>query len=255
MLGGGCRVIGPEEGAVTRAGTRERRDTVGRAIDARDIAQAVSAFARGLSPGHVNPAGEEVHYVLGGSGTAYIDGYPYALEPGAAFYVPPGSEWCLENPGDLPVRLVSVSCPTLDRARHDLPPRTAPADATRPAPKRLVHERDRESIPTGIRTFKLLADKDVGCQRVTQFMGVIPPSEAPPHYHTYEEAIYIVEGRGVMWADGAEAPVEAGSCIYLPRGVRHSLKNDGDVPIRLLGVFHPAGSPAARYGEDEDDHH
>ena len=81
-------------------------------------------------------------------------------------------------------------------------------------------------------------------------MGFIPKSEAPPHYHTYEEAIYIVEGRGVMWADGKEAPVARGACIYLPRQVRHSMRNFEDEPIRLLGVFHPSGSPAARYDDD-----
>jgi mannose-6-phosphate isomerase-like protein (cupin superfamily) len=246
-LSGGCRVVEPGEGALARIGTRRRRETVGPAIKARDIVQSVSDFDAGLSAGDVNPAAEEVHYVLAGRGTCYIDGHPYPLEPGAAFYVPPGSEWCVDNPGPGPLRIVSVCCPSVAEARSDLSPRTTPADPTHPAPARLVHERDREPIPTGIRTFKLLADKDVGCQRVTQFLGVIPPSEAPPHYHTYEEAIYIIEGHGTFWADGQEAPIGPGSCIYLPRGVPHSTRNTGDVPLRLLGVFHPSGSPAVSY--------
>jgi mannose-6-phosphate isomerase-like protein (cupin superfamily) len=53
-----------------------------------------------------------------------------------------------------------------------------------------------------------------------------------------------------MWADGKEEPVEPGTCIYLPRQVNHSLKNLEATPIRLLGVFHPSGSPAVRYGDE-----
>ena len=69
------------------------------------------------------------------------------------------------------------------------------------------------------------------------------------HHHTYEEAIYIIEGRGVMWADGKEAPVAPGTCIYLPRQVKHTMKNFEEAPIRLMGVFHPSGSPATRYDD------
>jgi mannose-6-phosphate isomerase-like protein (cupin superfamily) len=186
--------------------------------------------------------------VSAGSGACYIDGHRYDVEVGSSIYVGPGTECCFETPaGDL--EIVSVCCPQIADSRFDLPPRTSPIDAGAARPEAVVHERGRKSIPTGDRWFKLLADKDLGCQRVTQFIGFIPKSEAPVHYHTYEEAIYIVEGHGVMWADGKEAPVEPGSCIYLPRQVKHSMKNLDDAPIRLMGVFHPSGSPAVRYDD------
>jgi mannose-6-phosphate isomerase-like protein (cupin superfamily) len=246
-LGSGCRVIEPEEGHVSQEGTRHRRRTVGAAIAARDIEQSVSQFDQGLSPCQVNPSSEEVHYVSAGSGACYIDGHRYDIEVGSSIYVGPGAECCFETSGgDLEV--VSVCCPQIADSQFDLPPRTTP-DASIDRSDVVVHERDRKSIPTGDRWFKLLADKDLGCQRVTQFIGFIPKSEAPEHYHTYEEAIYIVEGRGVMWADGKEASVAAGSCIYLPRQVKHSVKNFDDAPIRLMGVFHPSGSPAVRYDD------
>ena len=248
-LGGGCRVIGAAEGAIHHEGTRTRRRTVGAAVQARDIEQSLSRFDQGLSPGQVNPTSEEVHYVVAGSGASFIDGHRYDLDAGAAVYVPPGSECCFESAaGDL--RIVSVCCPQITDSTFDLPPRTQPADPAQSAPKRSLHEHDRKSITTGDRWFKLLADKDLGCQRVTQFMGFIPKSEAPPHSHTYEEALYIVEGSGIMWADGKQEFVGPGTCIYLPRKVSHSLKNFGEVPIRLLGVFHPSGSPAATYDDD-----
>jgi mannose-6-phosphate isomerase-like protein (cupin superfamily) len=70
------------------------------------------------------------------------------------------------------------------------------------------------------------------------------------HNHPYDELAYVVEGEGVLhWEDGTSMPVAAGSCIYFPRLVFHSLENVGDPPIRIMGVFHPAGSPADRVAE------
>tara|TARA_B100000745_G_scaffold56822_3_gene33699 strand:- start:128 stop:796 length:669 start_codon:yes stop_codon:yes gene_type:complete len=217
-------------------------------VAARDIEQSVSQFDKGLSPGQVNPTSEEVHYVSAGSGTCYVDGYGYQVKIGSAVYVAPGKECCFDTPtGDLEV--VSVCCPQIRDSRFDLPANTCPAAPGETKPEVVVHQDNRKSIPTGDRWFKLLVDKGIGCQHVTQFLGHIPKSEAPAHHHTYEEAIYIVEGRGVLWANGKEASVAPGSCIYLPRQVKHSMKNLEDTPIRLMGVFHPSGSPATSYDE------
>src|SRR4029453_9071196 len=101
-----------------------------------------------------------------------------------------------------------------------------------------------ESIQGGCRSFKLLVNQDIGAHRVTQFIGVIPPGRAPMHHHTYEEAMYILEGEGRVWTESGSAAFGRGASIYLPRGVSHSLENTGAVNVRLLGVFHPSGSPA-----------
>jgi mannose-6-phosphate isomerase-like protein (cupin superfamily) len=69
------------------------------------------------------------------------------------------------------------------------------------------------------------------------------------HHHTYEEAIYVVEGEGRVWSSQGSAAFKAGSSIYLPRGVSHSLENTGTANITVLGVFHPSGSPATRYDD------
>ena len=111
----------------------------------------------------------------------------------------------------------------------------------------VIHESERAAIPTGDRSFHLLVHKDLGCERVTQFLGVIPPSRAPFHYHTYEEAIYILQGSGIVWADDESCEFTAGTSIYLPPGQRHCLENPGPKEVRLLGVFYPSGSPAVNY--------
>jgi len=78
---------------------------------------------------------------------------------------------------------------------------------------------------------------------------VIPPGTSPHHYHTYEEAIFILEGHGIVWCDGESCEFSAGTSIYLPIGQRHMLENTGDDNVRLLGVFYPSGSPATRYND------
>ena len=85
------------------------------------------------------------------------------------------------------------------------------------------------------------------CDRITQFIGVIPQSRATQHHHSYEEAIYILEGRGLVWAGDESCEFGTGTSIYLPVGAKHCLENPYSAPVRLLGVFYPSGSPAVNY--------
>lgn len=249
-LSGGAAVI--EKGDLTeREGTRRYRVPISRLMGARNIAQYVSRYGEGLSPARRNPFGEEVVYVIGGSAVCYIDGYSYNVEPGTAVYIPPGSTYQFENldergRGVNDLEVVSVCCPE-DESEVGIEPVIRAAQDTKPF--RTLRESDQPVIPTGNRTFRLLVNQDIGAARVTQFAGVIPPGRAPMHHHTYEEAIYVIEGEGRVWTKDDNAEFKPGSSIYLPRGVSHCLENTGSTDIRLLGVFHPSGSPAVRYDD------
>jgi mannose-6-phosphate isomerase-like protein (cupin superfamily) len=232
-------------------GTRRFRIPISRAMGARDIAQFVSIYSEGVSAARRNPVGEEALYVVKGTGTCYIDGYSYALAPGTAIYVPPGSVYQIENPGEQgrvnALEIVSVCCPEDEEMEIGTEPvARAPQDTK---PFRTVREDDVEAIAAGDRSFKLLVNQDLGAHRITQFVGVIPPGRAPMHHHTYEEAIYIIEGEGRVWTNDGNSEFKSGSSIYLPRLVSHCLENTGSTDIRLLGVFHPSGSPAALYDD------
>jgi quercetin dioxygenase-like cupin family protein len=142
------------------------------------------------------------------------------------------------------LRIVSACCPVTQ----------ALACSPKPSKTLAIHEDDREQIRAGEdRVFRFLVHTDLGCKQITQFVGWIPTSKAPFHLHTYEEAIYILEGQGILHLEGHLNASEfgPGSSIYLPDGVVHCLENPGPAPIRLLGVFHPSGSPGAAY-ETED---
>jgi mannose-6-phosphate isomerase-like protein (cupin superfamily) len=230
-----------------REGNRRYRVPISRKMGARDIAQTISIYAEGPALARRNPEAEEVLYVVRGGGACSIDGYRYAIEPGTGIYIPPGSVYQVENTGARELEIVSVCCPEDDNVEIGVEAfAREPLDTK---PPRAVRESDQKSIPTGDRTFKLLINQETGASRVTEFVGVIPPGRSPLHHHTYEEAIYILEGEGRIWTLEGSADFKTGASIYLPRGVSHSLENRGPTNIRLLGVFHPSGSPAARYDD------
>ena len=246
LLADGCRVIRSDEGEILSEGTRRYRRPIARASGAQQITQTISGYAPGRAPARINPSGEEVHYVVSGRGRCRISEHTCALEPGTAVYVPAGASFSIENIGPEELRLASVCCPEDERS-YLTEAEARETATTGHAPQPTLHEREQKEIPTGDRKFKLLIDKSSGCERITQFIGFIPQSRAPYHHHPYEEAIYIIEGEGRVWTKDRDSRFKSGSSIYLPRGVSHCLENTGASNIRLLGVFHPSGSPAVRY--------
>jgi len=70
----------------------------------------------------------------------------------------------------------------------------------------------------------------------------LPPGcEVTPHRHRQiEEIYYIVSGRGLMTVGEESREVGVGDAVYIPRGQRHTLKNAGDDPIKLILVCGPA---------------
>lgn len=249
LLSGGAAVI--DAGDLSESeGTRRYRIPISRAMGARDIAQSVSAYSEGFSTARRNPVGEEVIYVVNGTGICFVDGYSYELAPGTAVYIPPGSVYQIENldergRGVSDLEIVSVCCPEDEETETGIEPIVRPAQDTKPF--RTVRESEVDATSAGDRSFKLLVNQDIGARRVTQFVGTIPPGRAPLHHHTYEEAIYVIEGEGSLHTEDGSARFKSGSSIYLPRLVKHCLENTGSTNIRVLGVFHPSGSPAERY--------
>ncbi len=180
-----------------------------------------------------------------GEGVCYINGFAYPLAPGTGVFIPIGAEYSIENRGVTPLVIVSACCP-------EDPDRTIREESTvipvGEQPKLTIHEADRAKLPaTTGREFCLMVDKELGCQQVTQFVGWIPPSSAPFHYHTYEEVVFILEGHGILHVEEDVCPFDPGSSIYLAVGSGIVFENPGPSPVRVLGVFYPSGSPAAAY--------
>ena len=235
VLAGGCRVYSGEDGDISSEGNRSTRAVVSPSSGSKRITQSVAEYVSGTSPSVTNPGAEEVMYVAAGTGNCVIDGARLGLRPGAAVYIPPDASYQIENSGPDPMQIISSCCPLI---------------GTKTGSPAAIHEDDREQIRAGKdRIFRYLVHTDLGCRQVTQFVGWIPQSKAPFHWHAYEEVIYILEGRGILHLEEQPAAAEfsSGSSIYLPDHVVHCLENLGPAPIRLLGVFYPSGSPGEAY--------
>jgi len=219
--------------------TVSTRTTIDGSVGAERLVQSVLTFPPGSSSDRRNQDHDEVAYVVSGTGSLILDDSTHDLHPDLGVYLRAGESHQVINTGNEDLVLVSVTAPPPD---EDLDSTTR---------KVTVDIADQPVIPAGKdREFKFVIDPEAGCREVTQFVGWIPPGRAPTHYHLYDEVMYILDGEGVLHLEGhPDTPITAGTCIHLPPPVEHCVENTGDRPLRVLGVFHPAGSAAEAYEE------
>ena len=213
------------------SGTARAKVTIDSTCGCERLEQRVLGFAPGRSDERETGERQELLFVAAGRGTLLTGGGEHALEPDTGVFLVPGETWSVDNPGPEELVLVSVTAPCKGQARSQVTVRFA----------------DRPALPaTPNREFRLLVTEDLGCLDVTQFVGLIPPGRAPLHSHTYDEVVYVVDGEGVLHLGDTDTPLAPGSCIHLPPLQEHCLENTGPTPMRVLGVFHPSGSPASK---------
>ncbi len=191
--------------------------------------------------GAAGPGGE-LWFVIAGAGRLDVADQPgLPVTADRALRIPPGARYQLraDGPADLHIDAVTLPAAGTGASTHS---RTAPALA--------CDLRDCAVETTGDRRFRVLFGPGRGCAVATQFVGEIPPGRAPEHSHPYDELVLILSGAGVLHTGGGDHPIRAGSCAHLPPGLRHCLENTGPAMLRVLGVFHPADSPAAKNGSD-----
>jgi mannose-6-phosphate isomerase-like protein (cupin superfamily) len=211
-----------------RYAMQEADSTDGRLFECAEFSQRL----RPVAGEQLDDRCDEVLYVLSGSGSATIEGHAHDLQPGTAVFVARGTPWSAA--GDAQAVSVLVHDPAPGTAAH------AVVDLT-------AVERGEA---TGGRTFLLGVTPDVGCESVTQFIGLVPPGRAPDHFHRDDEVVYVLAGEGAFHVDGESAMLRPGSCVHLPARLVHCLENQGPGEMRVLGVFRPAGSPAEAYYPD-----
>ena len=126
LLEGGCRVTAIKDGEPTINETLSVWPQIGRKNGALAISLQTMEFAPGLSPGFRNQECDQVIYVLQGSGTIFIDGWPYTVEPETGVYLRPDAILTVDNPGPEPFVLISAQCPEPLTTSEPLPPVTSP---------------------------------------------------------------------------------------------------------------------------------
>ena len=200
----------------------------------RGLHQRRLRFAGGAELAGAAGGQGEAWYVIGGAG--HLDAERagrVVLAPGTAVWLEPALGYaCQAEPDhDLEILAVTVRAGAAD-----------PADRAGQA-RRVVRLEACEPERTGDREFRVLLSEGL---TITQFAGLIPPGRAPAHHHTYDEVVHVLAGRGAVHLSGTTAEIGPGTSIYLPPYQPHCLENTGPDALEVLGVFYPAGSPAAK---------
>lgn len=204
-------------------------------------------FAEGKSEPRRDDAHDEMLYVLSGGGTLSIhqggSHSSHEVGPGTAIQILAGGEWFVSAIEQIQLLSFLVPAPITPFAAAIEKP-TAPVID--------VAELGQQNSETATcdRQFEVLFDASRGSRGATMFVGFIPTSGAPEHYHLYDEICVIVSGSGVLHALGREQVLTAGSAFHVAPRLLHALENPNDEDLWVLGVFRPEGSAAAAYYPD-----
>ena len=88
--------------------------------------------------------------------------------------------------------------------------------------KRLVHPTTTGSVQLGV-----------------SICLMTPGEEVPIHRHPYEEAYFVVRGRGTMTLEGETIELVPDLSVYIPSNHYHGQKNTGDEELVVLCSLAP----------------
>lgn len=211
-------------------------ETIGALEGCEVLTQRVIHFGVGRSHPRRDPDHDDLLFVVSGAGTVELPTGAHPLEPGTAVHLSAGESAVVENTGRDHLVIVSVLIPPTDAD-------TGPS-SDRQAVLRLEDRAEERADEK--RTYRILFGAETGCPHATQFVGFVEPYRAPDHSHPYDEVGYVLAGTGFAHMGGDPIPIGPGSCFHLPRDHVHCIENPGPGVMQILGVFHPAESPAAR---------
>lgn len=76
-----------------------------------------------------------------------------------------------------------------------------------------------------------------GTNRILTRARLVPGASIGLHTHDDScEVIFILEGYGTVLEEGTKKAVQAGDCLYCPKGGTHSLINDSEADLVFCAV-------------------
>jgi len=194
-----------------------------------------------------NAQHDEYWYLLEGAGRLTLGDAAQAntaqVAAGTAVQMPAGQGWSLV--ADQPTWLLSFLVPA---------PVTPFAQSIVKSVGQVINvsalgQQDAQDA-TADRQYEVLFDAKRGSRGATMFVGFIPTSGAPEHYHLYDEICVIVRGSGILHTTERRQPIGVGSAFHVAPRLLHALENPNPEDLWVLGVFRPEGSAAAAYYPD-----
>ena len=76
---------------------------------------------------------------------------------------------------------------------------------------------------------------------VMRLFDVGPGGHTPRHSHPWPHINFVASGRGTLFVDGADHPLEAGSYAYVPAGHEHQFRAAMDAPLSFVCIVPEGG--------------
>ncbi len=111
-------------------------------------------------------------------------------------------------------------------------------------PVKEINFTDAEAVQILGGTVRVFFTKEtVGTGDLVFLMSDFAPGEGlEPHAHeTQEEVYYCVSGSGTVWygEDEKETQIAAGVALWIPRGIKHFVKNTGNEQLIIAFFLAP----------------
>ena len=93
--------------------------------------------------------------------------------------------------------------------------------------------------------FYLLGPQNCSTQNLTFGLAEFPGGTlAATHTHAnQEEILYTLSGVGTILTNDQEIPMEPGLAVFIPPGVPHRIRVDGEEPLKVVTLFSPPVIP------------
>ena len=206
--------------------------------------QFYAEVAHGSSPIVSADGRHTVLFNTEGSGDIEISGRRFSVSPRTGVYIRPTEAYRIHNRADAPIKVFISNGPGSDELLF-LDTMPDGFEAAYPERRAAIDPAQRHKMAE--RYYQLLVNREHGSTVVTQFIGNIPLSKAEPHRHLYEEALFFLNGTGVVWTETRKTAVGAGDVVFLPRKQIHSVQCTSPGGFDLVGVIYPGDNPAVNY--------
>jgi quercetin dioxygenase-like cupin family protein len=101
------------------------------------------------------------------------------------------------------------------------------------------HANDMPRDPVGAgsgTTRQVLIGPDEGPNFALRRFIMEPGGGMPLHTNRVEHEQYVLRGTATIWIDGVEHRVKADDVVYIPAGVPHGYRAEGDEPFEFICV-------------------
>ena len=107
-----------------------------------------------------------------------------------------------------------------------------------------LSEGEKIDLPKKSWSCHLLTGKSVGSKKTMLGLSTFTPgTDTPQKVHDVEELCWVLKGSGSITVNDEEIKYSAPCALYIPPGVPHGVRNNGEEDVVMVYVFSYPGYP------------